>query len=350
MARTKYLETRLHELIRRNRWDEVRSYLKTPEGGAEAKRCRCVQQCPQDLGEGAGRRCASKPLAFALYWNWTPAPADIISTLVHLDAESAKMMSAYHLAKYDKTDEVVKTWLKVHPEGAKKRDNSDGYLPLHVAALHDKTGNVFKNLMDIYPEAVFDVGAHGTSPLELAAIYNKPTAELFRKHAFETVGQEDVLKFLEVQGERERERRKKEREQTEPRREKEREQMKRRHKEEREEMEGRHKKQCEEMEGRHKRKREEEREEERKDEREELEREHKRKRKEEREEREREHERKNDCPICLEALNAQECACTPCGHIFHRECVGKSLRSGSAECPTCREKFRSLNLRTIYLP
>ncbi|XRB06914.1 RING-type domain-containing protein [Pycnococcus provasolii] len=204
--------------------------------------------------------------------------------------------------------------------------------------------------MEAYPEAVFDVGTtNSKSPLELAAIYNKPTAELFKKHAFETVGQEEVKKFLSLQREREREKRKKEREKMEGRREKEREQMKRRHKEEREEMEGRHKKQCEEMEGRHKRNREDEREEERKDEREELEREHKRKREEEREEREREHERRNDCPICLEALNAQECACTPCGHIFHRECVGKSLRTGSGECPTCREKFRSLNLRTIYL-
>ncbi|XRB22846.1 RING-type domain-containing protein [Pseudoscourfieldia marina] len=197
--------------------------------------------------------------------------------------------------------------------------------------------------MEVHPEAVFDVEAPGKSPLELALIHNESTAELFQKYAFECCGREKCQDFL-------RERRKKEREQTEPRREKEREQMKRRHKEEREEMEGRHKEEREEMEGRHKRKREEEREEERKDEREELEREHKRKRKEELEEREREHEPKNDCPICLEALNAQECACTPCGHIFHRECVGKSLRSGSAECPTCREKFRSLNLRTIYLP
>ncbi|GHP09025.1 hypothetical protein PPROV_000776200 [Pycnococcus provasolii] len=269
---------------------------------------------------------------YSVFDHLEPPPVDIIITLLHLDAESAKMMSAYHLAIYDKTGEVVKAWLKAHPECAKKRHNYEGYLPLHEAARFDRTGNVFKNLMEVYPAGVLDVGTtNSKSPLELAAIYNKPTAELFKKHAFETVGQE-VMKFL-------RERRKKERERERERREKEREQMARRHKEERNDMEQRHK-----------RDREEEREEERKDEREELESEHKRKREEEREEREREHERRNDCPICLEALNAQECACTPCGHIFHRECVGKSLRSGSAECPTCREKFRSLNLRTIYLP
>jgi len=262
------IETRLHELIGNRRWDEVRSYLKTPEGGAEAKRYHGL------------------PLALALsrYYYYRPfvqTPADIIITLVRLDDESAKMVSVHMFAKYDKTGELVKAWLEAHPEDAKKRE---------------------------------------------------------------------IVKFLELQRERGRERRKKEREERERQRMKERNDMEQKHKKQREELEREHKEERENIERKHKRQREEEREEERKDEREELEREHKRKRKEELEEREREHERKNDCPICLEALNAQECACTPCGHIFHRDCVGKSLRTGSAECPTCREKFRSLNLRTIYLP
>ena len=35
-----------------------------------------------------------------------------------------------------------------HPEDAKERKYSDGYLPLHVAALYDKTGNVFKYILE----------------------------------------------------------------------------------------------------------------------------------------------------------------------------------------------------------
>ena len=117
---------------------------------------------------------------YSVFDHLEPPPVDIIITLLHLDAESAKMMSAYHLAIYDKTGEVVKAWLKAHPECAKKRHNYEGYLPLHEAARFDRTGNVFKNLMEVYPAGVLDVGTtNSKSPLELAAIYNKPTAELF---------------------------------------------------------------------------------------------------------------------------------------------------------------------------
>jgi hypothetical protein len=45
-----------------------------------------------------------------------------------------------------------------------------------------------------------------------------------------------------------------------------------------------------------------------------------------------------DCPICLESYNTKQCVKTECSHIYHQECIKKSLES-ALKCPMCRRDF-----------
>lgn len=45
-----------------------------------------------------------------------------------------------------------------------------------------------------------------------------------------------------------------------------------------------------------------------------------------------------DCPICLEPYNTKQCVKTECSHIYHQECIKKSLES-VLKCPMCRRDF-----------
>jgi hypothetical protein len=48
---------------------------------------------------------------------------------------------------------------------------------------------------------------------------------------------------------------------------------------------------------------------------------------------------KANCSICMTALEDQSRAGSiPCGHIFHRECINRWLRSKN-DCPLCRRNF-----------
>lgn len=47
---------------------------------------------------------------------------------------------------------------------------------------------------------------------------------------------------------------------------------------------------------------------------------------------------KDDCPICLEEMNAtEEVMKLSCGHIYHSKCISKWLTEQSNTCPTCRK-------------
>jgi hypothetical protein len=44
------------------------------------------------------------------------------------------------------------------------------------------------------------------------------------------------------------------------------------------------------------------------------------------------------CTVCWDEPSE---ILTPCGHAFHRECIEKWFKSGSAECPVCRADCRA---------
>jgi hypothetical protein len=47
-----------------------------------------------------------------------------------------------------------------------------------------------------------------------------------------------------------------------------------------------------------------------------------------------------DCPICYDAVTAETIAITPCGHVFCRPCLDRTMAgdrwTGGGRCPTCR--------------
>ena len=44
------------------------------------------------------------------------------------------------------------------------------------------------------------------------------------------------------------------------------------------------------------------------------------------------------CAICWCEMEADDARLTPCGHVFHGECLLQSVRK-TAGCPTCRQLF-----------
>lgn len=55
------------------------------------------------------------------------------------------------------------------------------------------------------------------------------------------------------------------------------------------------------------------------------------------------------CAICLEYIDSQDLACTPCGHLFCFECIKKAATDRAA-CPACTEPVHLNILRRLYLP
>ena len=59
------------------------------------------------------------------------------------------------------------------------------------------------------------------------------------------------------------------------------------------------------------------------------------------------------CIMCLESLNSGNSyiVTTPCGHLFHKDCLKKWLDTGKKTCPKCRTEIPrdSNKLTRIYL-
>jgi len=56
-----------------------------------------------------------------------------------------------------------------------------------------------------------------------------------------------------------------------------------------------------------------------------------------------------NCSTCLELLTpADSLVCTPCGHVFHIQCVLQWFES-KKNCPQCRHAANEKNIRKIYL-
>ena len=55
------------------------------------------------------------------------------------------------------------------------------------------------------------------------------------------------------------------------------------------------------------------------------------------------------CAICLESYTSScEVSSTPCGHLFHSNCLSKSVTGTQNTCPTCRQKCGQ-NIHRVYL-
>ena len=58
-----------------------------------------------------------------------------------------------------------------------------------------------------------------------------------------------------------------------------------------------------------------------------------------------------DCPICKIPIDAEsQVVSTPCGHVFHSDCIETWIDKGMQNCPQCRKKISRKTIRPIFLP
>ena len=58
-----------------------------------------------------------------------------------------------------------------------------------------------------------------------------------------------------------------------------------------------------------------------------------------------------DCPICKIPIDAEsQVVSTPCGHVFHSNCMETWIAQGKKNCPQCRKFCERQNIRPIFLP
>ena len=59
-----------------------------------------------------------------------------------------------------------------------------------------------------------------------------------------------------------------------------------------------------------------------------------------------------ECSTCLDSFTSEsEVLSTPCGHIFHSDCIHDWLDKGDLNCPQCTNPITDFALlRRIYLP
>jgi hypothetical protein len=50
----------------------------------------------------------------------------------------------------------------------------------------------------------------------------------------------------------------------------------------------------------------------------------------------------NDCPICLQEINAETCVTTSCNHVFYQLCIDSWL-SKKNTCPCCRNSIINID-------
>jgi hypothetical protein len=55
----------------------------------------------------------------------------------------------------------------------------------------------------------------------------------------------------------------------------------------------------------------------------------------------------NECSICFEPLTEHVRIAIPCGHIFHEDCIRRSLTSTGGRCPECRAVVTNINYPSI---
>lgn len=53
-----------------------------------------------------------------------------------------------------------------------------------------------------------------------------------------------------------------------------------------------------------------------------------------------------ECPILMERITRENVACTPCGHLFHKDGIRQELQR-SGKCPTCRMNVGPEQLQTL---
>ncbi|KAL5288907.1 hypothetical protein ACFFRR_009232 [Megaselia abdita] len=56
-----------------------------------------------------------------------------------------------------------------------------------------------------------------------------------------------------------------------------------------------------------------------------------------------------ECVVCTELLDSSVCACIPCGHVFHLDCLGKWLTKHK-NCPMCRKEYGPSDMQILFLP
>ena len=55
------------------------------------------------------------------------------------------------------------------------------------------------------------------------------------------------------------------------------------------------------------------------------------------------------CSTCLESFTQKsDVSSTPCGHVFHTDCIEKWLKNGQNPCPQCREDCRKDQIIKLF--
>ena len=55
------------------------------------------------------------------------------------------------------------------------------------------------------------------------------------------------------------------------------------------------------------------------------------------------------CSTCLGSFTSiSDISSTPCGHVFHTDCIDKWLQNGSNSCSQCRKEFQRREITKLY--
>ena len=55
------------------------------------------------------------------------------------------------------------------------------------------------------------------------------------------------------------------------------------------------------------------------------------------------------CSTCLESFTSKsDISTTPCGHVYHTNCIEEWLENGQTGCPQCRKKCISGEIIKLY--
>lgn len=60
------------------------------------------------------------------------------------------------------------------------------------------------------------------------------------------------------------------------------------------------------------------------------------------------HFKKSECPVCYDVMELHNSHETPCGHMFHMNCINQWKNEGNSSCPMCRENISER--RPQYFP